>query len=157
MADQFLRRLDVENWSGNEALLLAIGFDVLSDVGFVLGDALDQFATGRENIPEIVLVVGSGCSIVGGSGGSKIGSSLLNETSLDWTGNFYEVTSNGSWAIIFWESGLLRLLGLRLWRKWGRNVMSGWLGWLNGLLLLMEVVEWLVVVVLLRSLSILMS
>lgn len=109
VADKFLRRLDVENWSGKEALLLAIGFYVFGDVRFILRDALDQFTTCRKNVPEIVLVLGSSCSVIWISRGSKIGGSLLNESSLDWAWNFYEVTSNSSLAIIVLESGLLRL------------------------------------------------
>lgn len=124
VTDQLLRRLDVENWSRKEALLLAVRFHVFSDVGFVLGDTLDQFTTCRQDSPEIILVFGSGCSVIWVSGGSKIGSYLLNESSLDWPWNFYEVTSDGSLAIIVLESGLLRLLGLRLWWRWWRKIVE---------------------------------
>lgn len=111
VADKFLGRLDVENWSRKEALLLAIGLYVFGDVRFILRDALDQFTADRKNVPEVVLVLGSSCSVIWSPRGSKIGSSLLNESSLDWAWNFYEVTSDSSLAIIVLESGLLRLLG----------------------------------------------
>lgn len=78
MTDQFLRRLDVEYRSGKETLLLAIGFNMFGDMRFVLGDTLNQFATCRKNIPDVTLVLSRGCLIIRGSGGSKIGGSLLN-------------------------------------------------------------------------------
>lgn len=78
----------------------------------------------------------------------------MDEATLNGAGVFYEVSANG-WAVVILESGLLGLLGL-LWR-WRRQIVNRWLWWLKGLLVFVEVVEGLVELVLLGSLSVLVS
>lgn len=70
VADQFLGRLDVEGGSGEKALPLSVRFDVFGDVGFEFGNTLDKLAASREDVTKVVLVIGGGCWVVRGAGGS---------------------------------------------------------------------------------------
>lgn len=62
--------LDVEGGGGKKALLLTVGLDVLGDVGFVLGNALNEFTASRENVTEVVVMISGVCRIVWGAGGA---------------------------------------------------------------------------------------
>lgn len=77
----------------------------------------------------------------------------MNKSSLNRTRVFNEVTAVGGKVVVL-ETGLLGL-GL-LWRR-RREIVKRRLWWLESLLVLVEIVEGLVELVLLRSLRILLS
>lgn len=108
--------MDVECGSGQEALLLSIRFDVLGNVGFVFGNTLNEFTASREDVTEVVLMVGGACGIVRGASGTEVGSCLLYESTLDRTWAFNKVAADGREVVIL-ETGWLGLR-LRLWWGW---------------------------------------
>lgn len=132
VADQFLRwkdlvRRSVIELSGHVALLLSIVLDVLGNVRFVLGNALNEFTSRWKNVLQVVLVFGGGRGMFRSAGSSQIGSRLLHQTAL-----------NGSWGKVSKVTA-----NRRLWLRLRTRVVRESVHLLE-LLLLEEVVEGLV-------------